>query len=221
MRAALHEGLDHLLLVDDLEVEEPRADEVLVRVSHCGICHSDLSYVDAGLGADEPVILGHEAAGTIAAVGSTVTTVAVGDRVMLTPLAPCGHCYWCSRGEPTACSEAQMFLGGTRTDGSSPFSRSGQMVKRGVGVGGFSEYTVVNATGVVRLDPDTPLEIACVIGCAVQTGAGAVLNAAGVEEGATVLVLGAGGIGLSSVQGARVAGASPVSYTHLTLPTKA
>ncbi|MEC9203465.1 MAG: Zn-dependent alcohol dehydrogenase [Actinomycetota bacterium] len=210
MRAALHEGRDRLLLVDDVEVEEPRVDEVLVRVSHCGICHSDLSFVDAGLGSDEPIVLGHEAAGTVAAVGSTVTTVAVGDRVMLTPLAPCGHCYWCSRGEPTACAEAQSFLGGTRPDGTSPFSRSGRMVRRGVGVGGFSEFTVVSETGVVRLDPDTPLEIACVIGCAVQTGVGAVVNTAQVEPGATVLVTGLGGIGISVVQGARLAGAGQV-----------
>ena len=210
MRAVLHEGLDHLVLIDDLEVEEPRADEVLVRVSHCGICHSDLSFVDAGLGSDEPIILGHEAAGTVAAIGSTVTTVEVGDRVMLTPLAPCGHCYWCARGEPTACVEALAFIGGTRPDGSSPFSRSGQMVKRGVGVGAFSEFTVVSERGVVRLDPDTPLEIACVIGCAVQTGVGAVVNTAQVEPGATVLVVGLGGIGISVVQGARLAGASQI-----------
>ena len=210
MRAVLHEGLDHLVLIDDLEVEEPRADEVLVRVSHCGICHSDLSFVDAGLGSDEPIILGHEAAGTVAAIGSTVTTVEPAAHDMPPPLAACGHCYWCARGEPTACVEALAFIGGTRPDGSSPFSRSGQMVKRGVGVGAFSEFTVVSERGVVWLDPDTPLEIACVIGCAVQTGVGAVVNTAQVEPGATVLVAGLGGIGISVVQGARLAGASQI-----------
>ncbi len=94
MRAAVHEGRDHLVLVDDLDVEEPRPGEVLVSVSHCGICHSDLSFLDAGLGSDQPIVLGHEAAGTVEAVGPGVTTTVPGDRVLLTPLAPCGHCYW-------------------------------------------------------------------------------------------------------------------------------
>ena len=102
MRAALLDGSDRLELVDDIEIEEPRSGEVLVRVSHCGICHSDLSMVQVAE-AMGTCILGHEAAGFIEAVGPDVGTVAVGDKVMLTPLASCGHCYWCSRGEITAC----------------------------------------------------------------------------------------------------------------------
>ena len=210
MRAAVHEGRDHLVLVDDLDVEEPRPGEVLVSVSHCGICHSDLSFLDAGLGSDQPIVLGHEAAGTVEAGGPGVTTTVPGDRVLLTPLAPCGHCYWCARGEPTACESAHAFLAGTRPDGSTPFSRGGDPVLRGVGVGAFCEQTVVPESGVVRLDSDTPLDVACVVGCAIQTGVGAVVNTAGVEAGATVLVTGLGGIGISVVQGARLAGASQV-----------
>lgn len=209
MRAALFAESGGLSLVDDVEVEDPRADEVLVRVANCGICHSDLSMIELGHGGD-PVILGHEAAGVVEAVGSSVTSVRPGDNVLLTPLAPCGHCYWCSRDQPTGCAEAQAFTTGLRPDGTSPFSRGGSPVKRGLGVAGFGERTIVTERGVVRLDPDTPLDVACVIGCAVQTGVGAVINTARVEPGATVLVIGLGGIGVSVVQGARLAGASKI-----------
>lgn len=210
MRAAVHEQGGELALVDDIDIEDPRPGEVMVRVAHCGICHSDLSMIDLGSGGGDPVILGHEAAGFVEAVGPGVASVSVGDKVMLTPLAPCGGCYWCSRGQPTSCEEAQAFSTGLRPDGTSPFSCGGSPVKRGLGVAGFGERTVVLETGVVRLDPDVPLEVACVIGCAVQTGVGAVINTAQVEPGATVLVTGLGGIGIAVVQGARLAGASSI-----------
>ncbi len=210
MRAALFETAGAGLgLVDNIDVEEPRPGEVLVKIANCGICHSDLSMIDLAGGGD-PIILGHEAAGFVELVGSGVTHVAAGDKVLITPLAPCGQCYWCSRDQPTACGEAQSFTTGLRSDGTSPFSRNGTLVKRGLGVGGFSEHTVVPGPAVVRLDPDTPLDVACVIGCAVQTGVGAVINTAKVEPGATVLVTGLGGIGISIVQGARLAGAAKI-----------
>ena len=211
MHAALYEGTTpDLTFIEDLEVEEPRGDEVLVKVANCGICHSDLSLVDLMVGSGEVMVLGHEAAGTIEAVGESVTGLAVGDKVLLTPLAPCGTCYWCVRGEATACRDAQMFSSGLRPDGTTPLSRGGSPVKRGLGVAGFGQHTVVRESGAVKLDPDTPLDIACVIGCAMQTGVGAVLHSAKVEPGATVLVTGLGGIGAAVVQGARVAGASKI-----------
>ena len=128
--------------------------------------------------------------------------VAPGDKVVLTPIAPCGRCYWCLRGQPGCCVNNSAVLGGAFLDGSTGLSRGGQQVYRGLGVGGFAEYAMTGETGAVKVPDDTPLEIACVIGCAVQTGVGAVLNTAQVEPGATVLVLGLGGIGLSVVQGA-------------------
>ncbi len=211
MRAALYEGqTPTLTVIDDLQVEEPRADEVLVKIANCGICHSDLSLVDLMAGSGDVSVLGHEAAGTVAAIGESVTSLSVGDKVLLTPLAPCGRCYWCVRGEATACKDAQLFSSGVRPDGTTPLSRGGSPVKRGLGVGGFGEHTVVREAGAVKLDPDTPLDIACVIGCAVQTGVGAVLHSAKVEAGATVLVTGLGGIGAAVVQGARIAGASRI-----------
>ncbi|HJM27709.1 MAG: Zn-dependent alcohol dehydrogenase [Acidimicrobiales bacterium] len=210
MKAAVVTQPDQPLVIQDIDIEEPRATEVLVRIHHCGICHSDLSILDLGGAGQLPVILGHEAAGVIETIGSDVTSVTPGDKVLLTPLAPCGQCYWCSRAEPTGCPDAQSFTSGLRPDGTSPFSQEGTCVHRGLGVAGFSEMTIVPESGVVKLDPDTPLDIACVIGCAVQTGVGAVLNSAKVEVGATILVTGLGGIGISIVQGARIAGAGKI-----------
>jgi S-(hydroxymethyl)glutathione dehydrogenase/alcohol dehydrogenase len=157
-----------------------------------------------------PMVLGHEAAGVVEDVGPGVRTLAPGDHVLLTPLAPCGRCYWCVRGDFTLCEEAQSLFAGRLPDGSTPLSRHGNVVYRGLGVGGFGEVVVTTESGAVRIDHDVPLEVACVLGCAAQTGVGAVLNTAKVVEGATVLVMGLGGIGISVVQGARIAGASRI-----------
>jgi len=211
MRAALLEsGRTPLQIVDDIAVRDPGPGEVVVRVQHCGICHSDLTIVDSEAPAPVPVVLGHEAAGTVQAVGAGVRTVSPGDHVVLVAVAPCGHCYWCVRGEPTCCQEARSFMSGRLPDGSTSLSRGGQPVYRGLGVGGFGELVLTTGNAVVKIDDDVPLEVAAVIGCAVQTGIGAVLNTARVEEGATVLVMGLGGIGISVVQGARLAGASRI-----------
>ena len=209
MRAALlNEPESALEVVDDVELADPRAGEVCVAVSHSGVCHSDLTVVEGGY--MFPVVLGHEAAGVVAAVGAGVSHVREGDKVMLTPLAPCGHCDGCARQQASRCPQAMSFVAGTRPDATSPLSRRGQLVHRGLGVGGFAARTVVPASGVVRLDDDVPLEVACLIGCAVQTGVGAALNTAAVQRGSTVVVLGLGGVGIAAVQGARIAGASRI-----------
>ncbi|MEC7967353.1 MAG: zinc-binding dehydrogenase [Actinomycetota bacterium] len=209
MRAAVLTAPDRPLeIIDNLDVESPRAGEVLVRVLHSGICHSDLTVIDAGHGM--PVVLGHEAAGEIADVGAGVEHLRVGDKVVLAPLAPCGECGACARHAGTECAQALAFVHHLRPDGTSPFSLDGNLVHRGLGVGAFAEYTVVPASGAVKVPDDTPLDIACVIGCAVQTGVGAALNTAEVRAGSSVLVLGAGGVGQAVVQGARIAGAAHV-----------
>ncbi len=197
-----------LEVVDDLDVEDPRPGEVCVRVAHSGICHSDLSMIESGY--VMPAVLGHEATGVVAEVGAGVTHVSVGDPVMFTPIVPCGHCAGCARQNTSQCALAMSFAMGTRPDSTSPFSRHGTLVHRGVGVGAFSQHTVVPSSGVVRLGDDVPLEVACLIGCAVQTGVGSVLNTAGVHRGSTVAITGLGGVGLSVVQGARIAGAARI-----------
>src|ERR1700712_516328 len=210
VRAALLETVGQpLRVVDDVEVAPPGPGQVKVRVANCGLCHSDLTIME-GAGGMTPAILGHEASGVVEEVGAGVRTVKPGDKVLLAPLAPCGRCYWCVRGEHAICQEAMFGLGGGYADGSTPLTRNGVVVTRGVGVGGFSELVITSESGAVKIPADTPLEIAAVIGCAVQTGVGAVLNTAGVEPGATVLVMGLGGIGISVVQGARIAGAAQI-----------
>ena len=211
MRAALLEASNKPLeVVSDIDIEDPRAGEVLVRVSHCGLCHSDLSLTDGRFPVMAPTVLGHEAAGVVEAVGPDVTELAVGDKVVLSPIAACNACYWCVRGEYGCCVNNASIMSGTLMDGRTPLSRNGQPVLRGVGLAGFAELVITPVSGAIKVADDTPLEVVCVIGCAVQTGVGAVLNTAKVPEGATVLVLGAGGIGIAMVQGARIAGASRI-----------
>jgi Zn-dependent alcohol dehydrogenase len=209
MRAAIYEAGTTTLAIGEVDIDDPAPGRVRVRVHHCGICHSDYTALHSTYGAS-PSVLGHEAAGVVDAVGEGVTLVAPGDKVVLTPIAPCGRCYWCQRDQPGCCVNNAAVLGGAFLDGSTGLSRRGQQVYRGLGVGGFAEYAMCSETGAVKVPDDTPLETACVIGCAVQTGVGAVLNTAKVEPGATVLVLGLGGIGLSVVQGARAAGAAQI-----------
>jgi S-(hydroxymethyl)glutathione dehydrogenase / alcohol dehydrogenase len=211
MRAALLEAPGKpLQIVDDVEIRAPGHGEVCVRVAHCGVCHSDLTVADGGFPVPLPVVLGHEAAGRVERVGPGVTGLAPGDAVVLTPVPPCGRCYWCVRGEASHCVDAAGLATATLPDGSTGLSRRGQVVYRGLNVAAFAERVLAPAHAAVKIPGDVPLDVACVIGCAVQTGVGAVLNTARVEEGATVLVLGCGGIGLSVVQGARLAGAARI-----------
>ena len=209
--AVLEKAGEPLRVLDDVEIADPGPGQVRVAVSHCGICHSDLSMADGTFPATTlPMILGHEAAGIVDAVGAGVESHRPGDKVVLTPCPPCGRCYFCVRGDAALCVQSISVQTNAFPDGSTGLSRKGERVFRGFGVAGFAERTLSFASGAVVVAPDVPLEIACVIGCAVQTGVGAALNTAQVPPGATVLVMGLGGIGLSIVQGARIAGASRI-----------
>ena len=211
MRAALLESVDQpLIVVDDVEIDPPRAGEVQVRVRQCGVCHSDLSVVDGAFPAPLPMVLGHEAAGVVEAVGTGVSSVVPGDHVVMSACPPCGVCYYCQRGEFSICVNSVGLFTGAFADGSTRLARRGELVYRGLGMGAFGEYVTVAENAAIKIDPEVPLEIACVIGCAVQTGVGAVINTAKVTAGATVLVTGLGGVGLSIVQGAMLAGASRI-----------
>src|SRR4051794_6697241 len=211
MRAALFEAVDKpITVVDDVEIAEPGIGEVRVKVTHCGVCHSDYSNVNGTFPVPGPIVLGHEAAGVVERIGPGVTSVAPGDHVVMSPIAACGECYGCVRGEFGTCVNASSISTGTFTSGQTGLARNSSTVYRGLAVGGFAEYALVSEGGAIKIDPQIPLDIACVIGCSVQTGVGAVLNSARVEPGATVLVMGLGGVGISIVQGARIAGASRI-----------
>lgn len=211
MRAAVLEVAGQpLVVVDDVEVEAPGVGEVAVAIAHCGICHSDLSLIDGDLPPFTPVVLGHEAAGVVTEVGPGVTTLREGDHVVLTPCPPCGSCYFCIRGEWSICLNSRSLMTSAHPDGGTRLSRGGQVVYRGLGVAAFAETVITEANGAVKIPDDVPLAIACVLGCAVQTGVGAVLNTAKVREGDSMLVMGLGGVGLSVVQGGRLAAAATV-----------
>lgn len=213
MRAALLLAANEPLVVtDDVELAPPQAGEVLVKVHHCGLCHSDVHFMDGSLPLKSPMLCGHEAGGSIEEVGPGVTELAVGDKVILTLKAACGRCYWCLRGERNLCAVGgALSATGTFADGTTRLTWKGETVQRyGLVLAAFAEYTVVPVSAAVKVPSDTPLEVASVIGCAIQTGVGAVLNTAKVPAGSTVMVVGLGGIGVSVVQGARIAGASRV-----------
>jgi len=211
MRAAVLDAVgEPLRIYDDVDLDEPKIGEVMVRVSHCGVCHSDLSLVDGALPPATPVVLGHEAAGVVEAVGPGVQLLEVGDHVVLTPCPPCGHCYWCLRGEASLCVNGHALMTFAHPDGGTRLSRRGETVFRGLGVAAFAERVVIQETGAVKIPADVPLDVACVIGCGVQTGVGAALYTAGVRTGDSALVLGLGGIGLSVVAGCRLAGATTI-----------
>ncbi|WP_019075560.1 Zn-dependent alcohol dehydrogenase [Streptomyces hokutonensis] len=202
MRGVVFDG-KQIQVVDDLEVREPGAGEVLVAISAAGLCHSDLSVVDGTIPFPVPVVLGHEGAGVVEAVGVGVTHVAPGDHVALSTLANCGTCAECDRGRPTMCRQAIGRPG-------KPFTRGGQPVYQFASNSAFAERTVVKAVQAVRIPKDIPMPSAALIGCGVLTGVGAVLNRARVDRGESVVVIGTGGIGLNVIQGARIAGASRI-----------
>ena len=211
MRAAILDSVGEPVRVyDDVEIMEPRAGEVRVAIKFCGLCSSDLAVATGKFPISDPIILGHEASGVVESIGAGVTDLAPGDHVLLTPNPACGHCYFCQRDEYNLCVNGVSLASMALPDGETGLRHRGRRVLRGLGVAALAEKVITLASGAIKIPPALPLETACVIGCAVQTGAGAVMNTAGVEEGATVLVMGLGGIGLSAVQGAVIAGASTI-----------
>ena len=211
VRAAILFETHKPLEVVDIEVGAPKAGEVLVRVSSAGVCHSDLHVMHGDLPSNLPVVIGHEGSGVVEQVGPGVTSVRPGDHVILVWRAPCGHCFYCLRGMPVLCDEGMKIrMSGRLMDGTSRFTYRGQEVKHFSGVSSFSEYTVMPEQSLVTIRKDVPLEKASIVGCAVMTGVGAVVNTAKVEPGSRVVVFGAGGVGLNVIQGAALAGAEKI-----------
>ena len=188
---------------DDVEVRGPGAREVKVRIHRAGLCHSDVSVMNGTIPCPTPVVLGHEGAGIVEEVGSAVTSVRPGDTVVLTTLGNCGQCADCDRGRPTHCRHAATNMDGRFTVGGSP---AYQFANTSV----FADYTVVHETQAIVIDPRVPLDSASLLGCAVITGTGAVFNRAKVQPGETVAVIGAGGIGQSVIQAARLSSAGRI-----------
>jgi S-(hydroxymethyl)glutathione dehydrogenase/alcohol dehydrogenase len=210
-RAAIFRGAGQALEVAEIELDEPGPDDVLVRMAGVGICGTDLHMIKGEWQRPTPMVLGHEGAGVIEAVGEDVSALVPGDRVVLSWAPGCGECFDCRRGRPAACIVLQRAIGaGTLPDGTTGMSLDGDTVYRGTATGALTERLVVAARVALPLGDDIPLDEAALLGCAALTGVGAVLFAARPDPNAVVLVIGAGGVGQFVVQGARIAGAAEI-----------
>lgn len=204
-RGAVVRELGRLEIVE-LELDEPGAGEVVVRLEATGVCHTDLHVLETGFNHPLPVLLGHEGAGVVEAVGEGVE-LTVGERVVLGWRSPCGECRWCARGDQRRCRTPPRAARRLRTNGDKLFQT--------LQLGTFATRTVVHESAAIRIPDGLPPEQACLIGCAVATGVGSVLETAQAWEGARVGVIGCGAVGLSAVQGARIAGAAEIHALDL------
>src|SRR6266436_6190919 len=204
MKAAVFYSVDKPVVIEDVQLKDPGPGEVRVALKAAGLCHSDLSVIDGSIPYPTPVVLGHEGAGVVDAVGAGVRAVKEGDAVVLSTLAHCGRCAACEVGRPTECRNAP------NPKDTQPFVLDGRPAYQFANVSAFTERTVVREQSAIPVDPRVPFECAALIGCGIMTGVGAVLNRARVETGATMAVFGLGGIGLSCVQGGVLAGAAKI-----------
>ena len=209
MQAAVFRRPHEPLTIESIDVDAPARREVLVRTVATGVCHSDLHVVEGQSrhALDRPIVLGHEGAGVVEAVGADVTTVRAGDHVVACLSGFCGSCAQCLAGHPNLC------VGGLVTRGASApprLSQEGMAFTQFAGIGSYAERMLLHENSVVRIDSDLPLDRAALVGCGVLTGVGAALRSSGLEAGQTVAVFGCGGVGLSIVQGARIGGARQI-----------
>jgi len=211
IRAAVLSAPDRRFTIERLLLADPRPGEVLLRVAACGVCHSDWHVATGDTKHPMPCVAGHEGAGVIEQVGDGVDDLAVGDSVVLSWAPDCGKCFYCLHGKANLCEE---YVGplwqGVMLDGEPRLSWNGEPVYHYCGLAAFAEYVVVPAICCVKAPADLSPEVAALIGCAVATGVGAVLYSAGVQPGDSVAVYGCGGVGLSILQGAKLAGAGSI-----------
>jgi Zn-dependent alcohol dehydrogenase len=212
MRAVVLRHPERAVAVEEVELDPPKAHEVLVSVAAAGVCHSDVRLADGELGNGRwPMVLGHEGAGVVEAVGDGVDHVAPGDHVALCFVPACRSCSACLSGRPNLCRPAgKNSFGGTLMDGTSRLHSNGTTLQHALMTACFAEQTVVAAAGAVKIPVELPLWQAALLGCGVVTGIGAVRNAGRVARGESVCVIGCGGVGLQVIAGARLAGASPI-----------
>jgi len=203
IRAAVAHEFGHPLTLETVNLRTPDANEVEVTLEACAICHSDISFLDGGWGGNLPAVYGHEAAGRVSAVGASVSGYKLGDTVIVTLIRACGDCIPCSSGRPVACATPAKMDGPITTADGNP-------VEQAMACGAFAERVVVDPSQLAHIPADMPMDAACLLSCGVITGVGAVVNTAGLRPGQTAVIIGAGGVGLNAIQGARIAGASKI-----------
>jgi S-(hydroxymethyl)glutathione dehydrogenase / alcohol dehydrogenase len=217
VRAVVFTNPAEPVLVREVDLDPPGPGEVCVAIAAAGVCHSDLHVKRGDWYVPAPLVMGHEGAGIVEQVGPGVDRLAPGDHVVLSWIAPCGRCRYCVMGYPARCKIAATVVGpgGVLMDGTTRLRLDGRRIFHYLGVSSFAERAVVPAAGAIRIRDDAPLDVVGIVGCAVATGVGAVTNTAAVEAGSTVAVIGCGGVGLSVVQGARLAEAGRIVAVDL------
>src|SRR6202048_3941865 len=203
------------LAIEEVELDDPGHGEVLVKIAAAGLCHSDLSVIDGNRPRPTPMVLGHEAAGVVEKLGPGVDDLKVGDHVVMVFVPSGGHCVPCAEGRPALCEPGAANGAGTLLSGQRRLHRNGTEVHHHLGVSAFAEYATVSRRSLVKIEKGLPLDEAALFGCAVLTGVGAVINTAKVSAGASVAVIGLGGVGLSCLLGAVAVGARRIVAVDL------
>src|SRR5712692_2936951 len=216
MKAAVLHAPNTPLEIEDVSLVKPGPREVLIKTSVAGLCHSDLHFLDGKYPYLFPVVMGHESSGVVEAVGDQVTYVQPGDHVVTCLSVFCGECAYCTSGRPQLC---QAHAGLRAQDATPRLTRDGAPVFQFANLGSFAEQMLIHEHGLVKIDPEFPLDRAALLGCGVMTGVGAAMRTARVEPGSTVAVIGCGGVGLSAIQGAAIAGALRVIAVDM-IPAK-
>ncbi|MDZ4738090.1 MAG: Zn-dependent alcohol dehydrogenase [Rhodospirillaceae bacterium] len=207
MKAAVLREVGKPLSIEDVSISNPKAHEVLVRTAAVGVCHSDLHYIEGLYACPKPTVLGHESAGIVEKVGSEVRYVKPGDHVITCLSVFCGHCEYCTTGRPFSCQNPET----SRDSGEEPrLAQHSKVMHQFYNLSSFAEQMLIHEHALVKIRKDMPLDRAALIGCAVTTGFGAVIHTAGIDVGSTVAVIGCGGVGLSAINGAAIAGAGRI-----------
>ena len=207
MKAMISRGQDQYA-IEEVTIDPPKAGELKIRMAATGVCHSDLSVINGTLPLPKPIVLGHEGAGIVEEIGEGVSGFEIGDHVLLSFTPACGACHFCHNHQPQFCSA--NIPTGLMLDGTARVKQQGEDLSVMQFLGCMAEYAVVPAISTVKIDKSLPLDKAALVGCGVMTGVGAAINTAGVTAGSSVAVFGCGGVGLSIVQGARLAGAATI-----------
>ncbi len=211
MKAAVIYELNTPMQIEEVTLDEPQGREILVKLEAAGSCHSDLYFIRGRIPVPLPLVMGHEGAGIVEKVGPDVTNIKPGDHVILMVAYNCGECRYCRAGRPTLCVENLMIQATCALPGGGlRFRKDDQQLHQLFGLGCFAEYTVVHECSVVKVRDDAPFDVACLLGCGISAGVGAVLNTSDLRVGESIIIFGCGGVGLSAVMAAKLAGAGMI-----------